>query len=123
MKLASIFLLFKMLFALASACKNSERRYTQGTVKTRIDFSLEGYTFKTLKASSLLSCGQFCLKRQACVSTNFKLPTEDEEGICELNNAGLLDDGDEESLVPHKGVVFSQYAKKEVSQQKQLFKK
>ena len=100
---------------MAVACKNNDRRYTQGTIKTKIDFSLDGYTFKTLKASSLLSCGQLCLRHQGCVSTNFKLPTGNEESICELNTAGLLDDGNEKSLVPHKGVVYSQYAKTKVS--------
>ena len=50
MKLASIFLFSRILFCVEAVCENNERRFTQGAVITRVDFSLIGYTFTTLSA-------------------------------------------------------------------------
>ena len=109
----SVVLFWGILFSVEALGEKNERRFTQGAMITRIDKSLSGYTFKTLDAPSLLSCGQYCLKDSRCVSTNFKLPVEGKKHICSLNDGGILDGNN--SLVSDKGVVFSQYARSQVS--------
>ena len=107
-------LMSRILFSAEAGCKWNEGRYLQGAIITRVDFSLNGHTFKTMSAPSLLSCSHYCLKDSRCVSTNFRLPTQEGKDLCDLNGAGLLD-GDENSLVPEKGAVFSQYSEAKVS--------
>lgn len=91
----------------SAVCGTNEGRYIQGAV------SLYGYAFNTLSVPSLLSCSLHCFKDSRCVSTNFKLPRQEEKGVCELNDASLFD-GNENHLEPEEDVVFSQYAKVQV---------
>ena len=108
-----LFLYLKILLS-AGAEKDTriERRSTLGAIITKKGFCLKGFSFKQARVSSFTSCGQVCLKDPRCISTNFNLLIEDKRYNCELNSAGLQDD---DTLVPHRGVVFSQYAYKKVS--------
>lgn len=114
MKRLALFLLSRILFSAEVGCEWNERRYLQGAIITRVDFSLNGHTFKTMSAPSLPSCNHYCPKDSRCVSTNFRLPTQEGKDLCDLNDAGLLG-GNENSLVPEKGAVFSQYSEAKVS--------
>lgn len=102
-----------LLIADAATSDNIERRYTEGALITRLHFRLNGHVFNTLRASSLPSCSHLCLRDVRCVSTNFKLPRQERNGVCELNGAGVLE-GNEDHLEPEEDVVFSQYSKVKV---------
>ena len=108
-----LFLYLKILLS-AEVEKDTriERRSTLGAIITKKGFFLKGFSLKQAKVSSFTSCCQVCLKDPRCISTNFNLLIEDKRHTCELNSAGLQED---DTLVPRKGVVFSQYAYKKVS--------
>lgn len=109
----ALLLLSKILFNAEAVCGIQERRYLDGAITTRLGFRLYGHALKTLRVTSLPSCAQHCLKDSRCISTNFKHLKQERKGVCELNDAGLLD-GKENHFVPEKDVVFSQYGKVKV---------
>ncbi|CAH3045142.1 unnamed protein product, partial [Porites lobata] len=105
----SFAIVLKVYLAGAEKDTRIERRSTLGAIITKKGFCLKGFSFKQARVSSFTSCGQVCLKDPRCISTNFNLLIEDKRYTCELNSAGLQED---DTLVPHKGVLFSQYAYK-----------
>ena len=82
------------------------------TVKDRY---LVSHATDRLKASSILSCAQLCLKRRAwCRSVNYR--EEDGQTICELNDKGLeSSDLESSSFVSMPGFIFAQLLNFEVS--------
>ena len=85
-----------------------EQRYLLGAVNTVSHYKLNGYQIKTVKGSTLLSCGQSCLAEPRCISTNFGV-SEDNNHVCELNNHGVSLLANEE-LTYAKEFIFSLYS-------------
>ena len=87
------------------------------TVKDRY---LVGHVIDRLKAFSILSCAQHCLKiRPRCHSINY----EEENGTkyCELNDKGLEStDTESSSFVSMPGFIFAQLLNLEVCTEKFL---
>ena len=105
----SLFLLPSIVLELIGIACTLEQRYFLGSLKTVSHHKLNGRQIKSVKGSTLLSCGQSCLAEPRCVSTNFGV-SEDKELVCELNDAGvsLLSGSDE--LTYAKGFIFSLYS-------------
>ena len=61
-------------------------------VITRNHRRLKGFTFSTFHSASLVSCGLKCQRNFRCVSTNFRKVSSlnETEGVCELNNKGVV---------------------------------
>ena len=112
--IAGLLFLYLKILLTAEAEKDTriERRSTLGAIITKKGFFLKAFSFKQARVSSFTSCGQVCLNDPRCICTNFNLLIERKRYNCELNSAGLQED---DTLVPHKGLVFSQYAYKKVS--------
>ena len=70
---------------------------------------LLGYAFKRFDSTSLISCGQQCLRNQRCSSTNFKWSSskKDDEGTCELNDHELSFVEENVNFVHQEDVTFS----------------
>lgn len=84
-------------------------------LKTVKDRYLDGHVTDRLKASSVLSCAQLCLRRTPrCRSINYG--EEDGNRICELNDKGLesATDIDSSSFVSMSGFIFAQLLNLEV---------
>lgn len=107
----SLFLLPSIVLALIGIACTLEQRYFLGSRKTVSHHKLNGHQIKTVKGSTLLSCGQSCLAEPRCVSTNFGV-SEDNERVCELNDGGIsLSSGsDARELTYAKGFIFSLYS-------------
>ena len=71
---------------------------------------LKGYVAKLFESPSLLSCGQQCMRKKWCTSTNYKMSsTKDGKGTCELNKHDIsLLNGNIE-ILDQQGVVFSTF--------------
>ena len=72
---------------------------------------LQDKTEKQLESSSLMSCNQICMKIDWCTSTNFKMPSNDGKGTCELNKHGAVDINTTLKLRNQQGVTFSMLLK------------
>ncbi|CAH3146130.1 unnamed protein product, partial [Pocillopora meandrina] len=70
---------------------------------------LLGYAFKRFDSTSLISCGQQCLRNQRCSSTNFKWSSskKDGEGTCELNDHKFSFIEENVNFVHQEYVTFS----------------
>ena len=70
---------------------------------------LLGYAFKRFDSTSLISCGQQCLRNQRCSSTNFKWSSskKDGEGTCELNDHEFSFIEENVNFVHQEDVTFS----------------
>ena len=70
---------------------------------------LLGYAFKRFDSTSLISCGQQCLRNQRCSSTNFKWSSskKDGEGTCELNDHDFSFVKENVNFVHQEDVTFS----------------
>ena len=70
---------------------------------------LLGYAFKRFDSTSLISCGQHCLRNQRCSSTNFKwsYSKKDDEGTCELNDHDFSFVEENVNFVHQEDVTFS----------------
>ena len=100
--------LILLLFTTIRSADCSEQRHTLGALKTVSHHKLNGHQIKILKGSTLLSCAQSCLGEPKCVSTNFRISSE-ENPVCELNDRGVsLLSNDE--LEYAEGFVFSLYS-------------
>jgi len=76
---------------------------------------LVGHVFKQLHARDWFNCIQACHDEARCISYNYDESAR-ENGLCELNNAGLDDLCDEDkSLVYSMGFVFQQLREEKVS--------
>ena len=76
---------------------------------TRENRKLKGNRIiQLLSTVSQIYCSHICLKNPRCLSINYKQSIVQDGGLCEINNAGLSDDFDENSLVVAKGFIFSQ---------------
>ena len=90
---------FIVLGLVGIAC-SLEQRYRLGSLKTVSHYKLDGHQIKTVKGSTLLSCGQSCLAEPRCVSTNFGV-SEDNKLVCELNDGGV-------SLLSNNGLTYAE---------------
>ena len=83
-----------------------EQRYRLGSLKSVSHYRLDGHKIKTVKGTTLLSCGQSCLAEPRCVSTNFGV--SENKLVCELNDTGvsLLSNS---KLKYAEGFIFSLY--------------
>ena len=77
-------------------------------VITRNHRRLKGFTFKTLKPASLISCGLLCQRDPRCVSTNFRKVFKS-EGTCELNDRGALLTEKGNELEYDEEVIYTQF--------------
>ena len=70
---------------------------------------LLGYAFKRFDSTSLISCGQQCLRNQRCSSTNFKWSSskKDGDGTCELNDHEFSFIEENVNFVHQEDVTFS----------------
>ena len=70
---------------------------------------LLGYAFKRFDSTSLISCGQQCLRNQRCSSTNFKWSSskKEGEGTCELNDHDFSFAEENVNFVHQEDVTFS----------------
>lgn len=107
-----VFLLPKIVFNIEAA-SGREKHCIDGTMTARVGFSLKGSVMKTLLVPSLICCAQHCLKESRCISTNFKFLIQENNVVCELNDAALLDEK-KNNLSPEDDDVFSQYCRKKV---------
>ena len=80
-------------------------------VITRNHRRLKGFAFNTFHSVSLVSCGLQCQRNPRCVSTNFrKVSSFDKtEGICELNDRGVLLSLEGEELEFDEEAVYTQF--------------
>ena len=97
---------FIVLGLIGNTC-GVEQRYRLGSLKTVSNYRLDGHKIKTVKGTTLLSCGQSCLAEPRCVSTNFGV--SENKLVCELNNIGVssLSNGE---LAYAEGFIFSLYS-------------
>lgn len=65
-----------------------EQRYRVGSLKTVLNYKLQGHQIKTVKGTTLVSCGQSCLEDLRRASTNFGV-LQDKKPVCELNDIGI----------------------------------
>ena len=96
---------FLILGLIGNTC-GVEQRYRLGSLKTVSNYRLEGHKIKTVKGTTLLSCGQSCLAEPRCVSTNFGV--SENKPVCELNDIGLSLLSNSE-LKYAEGFIFSLY--------------
>ena len=85
-----------------------EQRYRVGSLKTVLNYKLQGHQIKTVKGTTLVSCGQWCLGDLRCASTNVGV-SQDNELVCELNDVGISLLSNEE-LHRAEGFVFTLYS-------------
>lgn len=82
---------------------------------TANNYVLVGHFFQQLHAKDWLDCIRACRDESRCISYNYDKSAR-ENGLCELNNAGL--DGlcnEDKSLVYSMGFVFQQLREERVS--------
>ncbi|KAL9974965.1 hypothetical protein ACROYT_G012077 [Oculina patagonica] len=80
-------------------------------VITRNHRRLKGFTFNTFHSASLVSCGLQCQRNSRCVSTNFQKVSslEKTNGICDLNDKGILLPIKEKELEYDEKSVYTQF--------------
>ena len=106
-----VFLVVFMSGILTSETTACDENSRSRPVITRKHRRLKGFTFNTFRSVSLVSCGLQCQRNTRCVSTNFlKVSSFDEtEGICELNDRGVLLPVEGEELGYHEEAVYTQF--------------
>ena len=73
---------------------------------------LIGYVVKRFDSPSLLSCGQQCMRKEWCTSTNYKMSSKkDGKGICELNKHDISLINEITNFHDEEGVTFSMLLK------------
>ena len=76
--------------------------------ETRENKQLKGYVVERITSSSLLSCGQQCMRYAWCTSTNYKMSfKKDGKGSCELNKHDIAFIDENAELIDQQGVIFS----------------
>ena len=76
----------------------------------RENMRLKGHVVDSFNSPSLTSCSHSCLRNSWCSSTNFKKPSkENDQGTCELNQHGFLDEDAE--FQDEQGVTYSMFLK------------
>ena len=80
--------------------------------EVRENKQLRGYVVKQFDSSSLLSCGQQCMRYAWCSSTNYKMSSKkDGKGTCELNKHDISLISENINLHDQQGVTFSMMLK------------
>ena len=77
--------------------------------KTLKNKRLMGHVVKRFQSPSLMSCSHLCLRNTWCISTNFKMFSDNNnKGTCELNKHTKSPlDAESTSLNDQHGVIFS----------------
>ena len=71
---------------------------------------LKGYVVRRFVSPSLLSCGQQCMRKKWCTSTNYKMSSKnDGKGTCALNKHGISLLNESIQFLDQQGVVFSTF--------------
>jgi len=79
-----------------------------GAIYTKLNSRLRGYKLKSCVTPSQISCSQACLLNTRCSSTNFKEISQQQDGLCELNEAPPLDVISLENELHHEdGFIFA----------------
>ena len=69
---------------------------------------VKGYVVRRFNSSSLLSCGQQCMRYAWCTSTSYKMSSKKDggEGTCELNKHDISVINENINFHDQQGVVF-----------------
>ncbi|KAJ7372489.1 hypothetical protein OS493_018996 [Desmophyllum pertusum] len=105
-------LLLVSLFASCSlACRREDHvNFAKGAMITKLYYRLKSHVIKTAFSASQIACSHLCLKKCCCRSINYKRPSGNDRGICELNDSGLQDVlGAKDLTKEDEGFVFSQF--------------
>ena len=94
-----------VIFAAEKDSTNSRSSYFTMQENRR----LKGHVVKRFESPSLLSCGNSCLRKSWCTSTNFKTVSKNGKGTCELNKHEGIDGN--VNFHDERGVIFSKLLK------------
>ena len=79
--------------------------HMESLVSTKKNLLLKGHVMRRQRTSSQLSCAHLCLRKDGCLSFNYKL-SSNTKGLCELSSgtAGRFDGG----LLKGAGWIYGQ---------------
>ena len=101
-----MYFLFQITFVFSTGEKAAFPRSSY--FSTRENKQLKGYAVKQFDSSSLLSCGQQCMRNAWCTSTNYKMSSKkDGNGTCELNKHDISLINENTNFHDQQGVIFS----------------
>ncbi|KAL9965911.1 hypothetical protein ACROYT_G029774 [Oculina patagonica] len=112
--MAYIILLIFLLFQFAAVSTAEEKpTFSRSSYFTTLENKqLNGYVVKRFDSSSLLSCGQQCMRNEWCTSTNYKMSSKkDGKGTCELNKHDISLIDENINFHDQQGVTFSMFLK------------
>ena len=103
-----VLIIFLFQTTLAFSAKETPVFSRSSYFRTLENKQLKGYVVKRFDSSSLLSCGQQCMRNEWCTSTNYKMSSKkDGKGTCELNKHDISLINDNSKFLDQQGITFS----------------
>ena len=101
----SLYIHLTSVFTIGFLAVNASCTDMESLVSTRKNFLLKGHVMQRQRTTSQLSCAHLCLRKEGCLSFNYKLLCNI-KGLCELSSgaAGRFDDG----LSEGEGWIYGQ---------------
>lgn len=69
-----------IVFVTSASCT-----FVESLMTTRTNFRLKGHVMERQRITSQFSCAQLCLRKEGCMSFNYKLSSN--KGLCELSSS------------------------------------
>ena len=90
----SLYIHLTSVFTIGFLAITASCMHTESVVSTRKNLFLKGQVMQRQRTTSQLSCAHHCLRRDGCLSYNYKL-SSNTKGLCELSSgtAGRFDGG------------------------------
>ena len=103
--MSSLLVHLTCVFALGFLVSTASCMQMDSLVATKKNLILKGHVMRRQRATSQLSCAHLCLRRDGCLSFNYKL-SSNTKGLCELSSgtAGRFDGG----LLERAGWIYGQ---------------